>query len=112
MRAQLAVGEPHGQQPEGEQGGEQRLDARVAEAKRRHAPVVHHGRAMQLLEGLHTERAVVAEPLDAQPASVGGEADLFQVIEVAQPSADGEVVGVVDDGLGAQCAPFLVVLLG
>ena len=32
-----------------------------AEAKRRHAPVVHHGRAMQLLEGLDTERAVVAE---------------------------------------------------
>ena len=53
----------------------------------------------------------MAEPLDAQQASVGGEADLFQVIEVAQPSADGGVVGVVDDGLGAQCAPFLVVLL-
>ena len=62
LLAPLAVCEAHGQQPEGEQGGEQRLDARFTEAKRRHAPFVHHDRAMQLLEGLHPERAVVAEP--------------------------------------------------
>ena len=50
--------------------------------------------------------AVVAEAFDAEQASVGSEADLFQIIEVLQPAADIEVVRVVDDRLGAQRAPL------
>jgi len=38
--------------------------------------------------------------LDVEQTSVGGEADLPQRGQVGQPSADGEVVGVVDGGLG------------
>ncbi|MCY4558687.1 MAG: hypothetical protein OXF79_20390 [Chloroflexi bacterium] len=44
------------------------IEATLPEAKRRHAPFVHHGRTMQLLEeGLHPERAVVAEPRRLRP---------------------------------------------
>ena len=49
----------------------------------------------------------MAEALDAKQASVGGEADPFQIFEVAQATADIEVVRVVDDFLGAQRAPLL-----
>jgi len=66
---------------------------------------------VQLVEHVGPEGAVVAEALDAEQASVGGEADLLQIIEVPQPATDIEVVRVVDDRLGAQRAPFLVVLL-
>jgi hypothetical protein len=43
---------------------------------------------------------VVAESLDAQQASGGGEADLPQRGQVGQPLPDPEVAGVVDRGLG------------
>ena len=56
---------------------------------------------MQPVEHVGSEGAIVAEALDAEQASVGGEADPFQIIEVAQPAADIEVVSVVDDRLGA-----------
>src|SRR5207249_5073270 len=49
--------------------------------------------------------------LGTQEAPVGVEADLPQGGEVAERSADLEVVGVVDDRLGAQGAVVLVVLL-
>jgi hypothetical protein len=45
---------------------------------------------------------VVAESLDAQQASVGGEADLPQRGQVGQPFPDPKVRAVVDRSLGAQ----------
>ena len=66
---------------------------------------------MQALETVRSEHAVVAEALDAQEASVGLEADRFDLLEVAPQLADSEVAGVVDGGLGAQGAPELEVLL-
>ena len=53
----------------------------------------------------------MADTLDAQQASIGGETQLFELIKVVQPSADSEVVAVVDDRLGAQRALLLVILL-
>ena len=53
----------------------------------------------------------MAETLDAQQASIGGVTQLFELIKVVQQSADVEVVAVVDGGLGAQRAAFLVILL-
>ena len=53
----------------------------------------------------------MADGLDAQEASVGGEADLPQRGQVVQPFTDGEVAGVVDGGLGAQGTAEFVVLL-
>ena len=62
---------------------------------------VHYPRTVQLIQHVRSESGVVADPLDAQQASVGGEADPGEIVEVVQPSADVEVVGVVDDRLGA-----------
>ena len=54
-------------------------------------------RAMQLVEHVGSDRRVVAEALDAEQASVGGEADLLQILEIPQPAADIEVIRVVDE---------------
>jgi hypothetical protein len=48
--------------------------------------------------------------LDVEETPVGGEADLTQRVEVVQSTADAEVVGVVDGGLGAQCDAELVII--
>ena len=64
-----------------------------------------------VVEHVGSDHGVVAEALDAEQASVGSEADLLQIFEVPQPAADIGVVRVVDDRLGAQRAPLLVVLL-
>jgi hypothetical protein len=51
------------------------------------------------------------QSLDAQQASVGGEADLPQSGQVGQSFPDSEVAGVVDGGVGAQCSSVFVILL-
>jgi hypothetical protein len=63
-------------------------------------------RGGQVGEGSGAVDRVVAEALDAEQASVGGEADLPQRGQIGQPFADPEVAGVVDGGFGAQCAAF------
>ena len=45
---------------------------------------------MEVVERSGSDGAVVADFLDAQQASVGGEADLLEIIEILQPSADIE----------------------
>ena len=102
---------PCGSKSKRSRAAEEALHPPVAEAERRGALAVDAHRTVQLVEHVGSEGTVVAEALDAQQASVGGEADLLQIIEVPQPAADREVVRVVDDRLGAQGAPFLVVLL-
>jgi len=56
-------------------------------------------RTVQRSERLGSDGRIVAEAFDAKQASVGREADPFQIIEVLQPAADIEVVRVVDDRL-------------
>lgn len=48
--------------------------------------------AVEVGEVLGTDTAVMAEALDAEQASIGGKAERFELIEVAQPSADVEIV--------------------
>ena len=72
---------------------------------------VNRNRSLHLLEGCFPNVAVVAQLLDVEQTSVGSEADLPQARQVLEPFADGKVPGVVDGGLGAQSASFLVVLL-
>ncbi len=52
----------------------------------------------------------MADTLYTQQASIGGEAELAELFKVVQPSADIEVVSVVDDRLGAKCPTLMVVL--
>ena len=49
-------------------------------------------RAVQLVERVGSDHRVVAEALDAEQASGGREADLLQILKIAQPAADIEVV--------------------
>ena len=109
--AQITVAEPLREEAERQQGGQQGVRALVAEAQRRGALAVDGARPVEVVEPFGSDGAVVAEALDAQQASVGGKADGPEGPEVLQPSADIEVVDVVDHRLGAQGATFLVVLL-
>src|SRR5258708_27201166 len=66
---------------------------------------------MELPEELFAECAVMADSLDVEQTSIGRKADLPQGGEVLQPLTQFKVSGVGDGGLGAQRAPFFVVLL-
>jgi hypothetical protein len=63
------------------------------------------------METIFAERAVVAESLNVEQTSVGVKADLPQCGQMVQLAADGEIVGVIDRGFGAERSAFLVVLL-
>ena len=103
-RAARGCGIPAGSRSKRSTRGKQRLHPRVAEAQCRGALTVDVRRTVEIIERFGSNGAVVAEFLDAEQASVGSKADLFQIIEVLQPAADIEVVRVVDDRLGAQRA--------
>jgi hypothetical protein len=53
----------------------------------------------------------MAEALDLEQAAIGRKTDLAQFWQIAQTLANVEIVGVVDGGLGAQGAVFLVYCL-
>jgi hypothetical protein len=61
-------------------------------------------RTIDPLKGLLGEDAVVTEALDFEQPAVCAEPDFAQFRQVVQSLADGEVVGVVDRGFGAQSA--------
>ena len=95
-----------------EQGLQQCVDAGVAETEPGDAgALVGDDRCGEFGECLSAADGVVADALDAEQASVGGEADLPQSGQVGQPFGQPEVAGVVDRGFGAQCPAFLVILL-
>ena len=98
--AQVAVGEPRGQETEDDQGREERLDTILLEAEGGGALAVDHDRLGNLSKGVRAEVAIMADPLDVQETSIGPEADLPQRGQVRQPLADPEVARVVDGGLG------------
>jgi hypothetical protein len=78
------------------------LHARIGEAQRRRALVIHGDRSLHILEGGFADEAVVTDALDVEQTSVGRKADLAQFREIFDASADGEVAGVVDGGFGAK----------
>src|SRR3954451_17671678 len=89
---QVAVEEPGGLQPEDQQGLQQGLGAAVTESEPGDAvPVGGEDRVVDGGEGFGGADRVVAESLDAEQASVGGEAALPQGGQVGQSLADGEV---------------------
>jgi len=52
----------------------------------------------------------MTDALDVERTSVGRKADLAQFIEVFDASVDGEVAGVVDNGIGSKRLSLLVAL--
>src|SRR5882672_6059244 len=111
MLAQVGVGETSGKKTEEDHGAEQCQDARVTECECSGVLAVALNVVMDLLERVFADRAVMADSLDAEEASIGGEADFPQGGKILELSADGEVAGVVDGGLGPECAALLVILL-
>jgi hypothetical protein len=87
------------------------VDASVAEAEPGHSAPVDVGGLGDVVEDGVADDRVVADRLGVEESPVGGEADLPQGGQVAQPFADPEVTRVVDGGLGAKGGSFLVVSL-
>src|SRR3974377_1227994 len=87
------------------------MGAGIGKAQSRGALASLLDRAIDALKGVLGEDAVVTEALDFEQPAVGAEAYFTQFRQVMQSLADGEVVGVVDGGFGAQSALLLVILL-
>jgi hypothetical protein len=96
--SKVLVRKATGQEMEDEQRREERASTGVTETQGAGALVVDDGGTMDLFEGGFSDRAVVANSLGTQEAPVGLETELPQGGQVLEPSADLEVVGVVDDG--------------
>ena len=109
--AQMLVGECALDEKEQKQDLQQGLNARIGEAQRRGASVIHSDGFLHVLEGSFADEAVVTDALDVEQTSVGRKADLAQVLEIFDASANGEVQGVVDRGFRSKGLSLLVVLL-
>src|SRR5712692_163055 len=107
----FAVGKSPGEKREQDQYAEYPLHDGIGEAERRTALGSHLEWSVHAPEAVLVHRAVLAGSFYVQETSVGGEAYLPQGGQVVQPFADGGVPGVVDGGLGAECAALVVVLL-
>src|SRR5579863_7161245 len=105
------IGETPQLETEQHQHAEQRLHARIAEPQRGGSLPVDLDGPNHLLKRVFANRAIMRYGLDVQKASVGLKADLPQSRQVLQQFSDAEVACVVEGGLGAQRAPFFVVLL-
>src|SRR6202171_3146859 len=111
MLAYILVGKCALDEKAKQQDMQESLHARIGEAQRRRALVIHGDRSLHNLEGGFADEAVVTDALDVEQTSVGRKADLAQFREIFDASANGEVAGVVDGGFGAKRLSLLVVLL-
>ena len=109
--AQILIGEAARDEHEHQHCVEQGLRVGVTEAQRCCALASNLTRALQMLEGVLTQSAVVADLLDLEQSPVSGKADAAQLGQIAQQPSETEVMRVVDGGLGPQGLALLVVLL-
>src|SRR3989304_4190602 len=112
QHSQIVIGKPLRQKPKSNEGAEQGLDMRIGETQSRDPLAGNSLRLVDLLKGIFSQAAIVAEGLDVQKTSVGLKADLSQGGQVLQPFADVKVTGVVAGGFGGERAAALVGLLG
>jgi len=68
----------------------------VAEAQCGGALAIDLARALQVLEGILAQGAVVTDLLDLEQPPIGGEADAAPCRQVVQQAPDAEVVAVVE----------------
>ncbi len=111
MLTELSLTEAFGLQTEENQGLQKRQHAPVPEAQWGGSLSIANDGGLQLLETLLPEGTVVSDLLQLEQATIGREADRLQLRQILQAASDIEVARVVDGGLGAQRAAFLVVLL-
>lgn len=109
--SQIPVGETSRQEAEDQECAQQRQNPEIAEPQGRGPLPIDDLGTMHLGARSVSHPAVMAESLDVQETSVGPKAHLLQGREVVQPSADLEVMRIVDGRLRAQGAPLFVVLL-
>lgn len=108
---QFVIGEAQRQKPKGNECAEQGLHAWIGEAQSRDPLPSNRQRLADLLKGIFSQKAIVADLLDVQQTSVGLKTDEPQSGQVFQPFANVEVTGIVDGGFGAQSTTFFMVLL-
>ena len=111
MGPEVAIGESPWVHSEDGDRGEQSVDSRITEAERWRSLVVDDDRLCDVTEDVVADGGIMTETLDVEETPVGGEADLPQSGQVAQPSADAEIVAVVDGGLSSEGSTLIVVLL-
>src|ERR1700736_422960 len=111
MLPEHSIRESVRQEPEEDEGVEQRVDAAIGKAHRGGALCGDLKRTLECLKRLFREDGVVSNPLDVKETSVGPEADLPECGKVVEPSPDPEIIGVVDRGLSAEGPALFVVLL-
>ncbi len=112
MAAELPRAEYPWQDRQDDKRVHERMHAWIAEAQPGDDVAAGRGdRIVDVAEGILARDAVVRSSLDAEKASIGGEADGPERAQVAQAASDGEVAGVVDGSLGAKCSALRVVLL-
>ncbi len=111
MSSEVPIGEASWLHTEDSDRGQQSVDARVTEAERGCSLIVDDSWLRDGAENVFADGGIMTETFGIEETPVGGEADLPQCGQVAQPSADAEIVAVVDGRLGSEGSTLLVVLL-
>src|SRR5712691_3534562 len=93
------------------EGMEECHHARIAEAESRGTLIVLQAGALQPIESVLGQGAVVADPFHLQEPAVDASGDAAQVVQVLDGLGRPEVDRLIDRGFGPQSPPLLEVLL-
>jgi len=111
LGTQLAVANAAGEMSEGGERLKDRHDAGVTEAEGRDALPGGDRGLLELIERRLSEDAVLTESFDFQEFPIDRVPELVEIGEIGDRLADGEILGVVEGGLGPQGAFLFEVLL-
>src|SRR5712664_3342104 len=110
MLAQIGGAEALRELPEQDESMQKRVSPRIGKAQTRGALAAGSDRAVDSLEGILAENAIVAEAFDLEQLAIGCKPDRTQLQEIREPFAHCEVIAVVDRCLGG-CGPVLLMIL-
>ena len=110
-RPKVAMSEARREMGEATEGLEHREDPRIREAEGRDALGADLDGALQAVEGLRFERAVMTDAFDREQGAVDLIAEGAQVRKLVEGFPEIEVVGIVDGEFGAKAPTFFEVLL-